>query len=795
MDDARRDTIVALRSLRKAPAFTLVAVLTLAIGIAAVAAMFSAVDGILLRPLPVDDDSRLVLIRKELRQDGTLAPLGHSDVVSFERSGPAEAVAGVQYDGAFPWVVVHGERALTMMGTSVSGTFFQVLGTRPALGRLLEPGDAIEGAEPVVVLSYSVWRRAFGGDPGVLGARLRVGGEPATIVGVAPPDLEYPAGVELWSPLAPMLLPNGGELQAFSLLARLRSGRTVAEAEAAASTMLRAQEALLPAGAPRGFHARAEPLRDAIVGSARLPLLATGAAVGLVFTAVILNLAVLVVLRGIDRAPEIRLRSMLGARPDRLARQLLAETGVIAVAAGIIGLVLASWSVRGVSLLASESLPRITNLKVDTGTLVLAGTLAAVVSVLLSFGPGLHQVRSALRPNESGQRHARLRDGLVAAQIALAFVVAAGAGLVVKSYVRMQQVDLGFNADGLTLVRVAAGDGSAQRDQATLGEVTTRLQAIPAIVRATPVLVAPFAGRGGWDAFVTVAGQDATRAAANPGLNFEAIGPGYFATLQLPVLRGRPIDERDRRGGDPVVVVSEGMARRLWSREDVLGERLKFGGPDAAGPWHTVVGVVADSRYRDLLLPPPTVYVSLAQTDHEPGWLIVRTRGQFVDVRRLVTSVLEEAAPGSFVLSTTPLRDLLAGPLARPRFITALLGAFAILAVGLAALGIYGSMASMVARRRREIAVRMALGSTRGGIRRLVVARGLGIAMVGLGSGLLLALVATRGLRSMLFGVAPLDGAVLLATGILLGGVVTLACYFPSRRAAAVSPSSALRAD
>ncbi len=802
-NDAKRDAVVGVRSLRKAPAFSAATILTLGIGIAAVSAMFSAVNGVLLRSLPVEDDARLVLIRKELPRDGTLAPFGYSDLGALEERGGVAAVAGVQYDGAFPYVVVDGDHAVTMMGTLVSGTFFQVLGVRPALGRLLERDDAREGAEPVVVLSYGLWERAFGRDPSVLGHQLRVNGETQTIVGVAPKDLEYPSGVELWVPLPPIVLPNGQELQAFSVLARLRPGRTVEEAAAAASAMLKAREAQLPAGAPRGFRAAAIPLRDAVVGSARLPLLAAAAAVGLVFVVTLLNVTALMLLRGLERAPEIRLRSMLGARPARLARQLLAEAAILGVGGALIGALLSWWVVRGLVLLAPESLPRLANVRVDLVTVTVASALAVLGTVLLSLGPGLHQISAAVRPSGTlrpagvGDRPtARLREALVAGQVALAFVVAVGAGLLAKSFARMQRVDLGFTAEALTLARVdIAGGDTPERLQSAMAALTERLQAVPGFAGATPVLMAPFSGRGGWDAFFTAEGQGADEAAVNPGLNLEAVHPGYFATMQLPLLRGRALDERDRRGGDAVVVVSEEMTRRMWPGENAIGKRLKFGSADATTPWHTVVGVAADARYRDLLAPPPTIYLPLAQTEHQPRWLILRTRSPAVDVRRAVERALAEVAPGSIVLSATPLRELLAGPLARPRFVTALLVGFATLALALAAIGLYGTVASMVARRRREIAVRMALGSSPGGIRRLVIMRGLAIAGTGLAAGVLLAAMVTRWLRGMLFGVGPLDVPVLLTMAGVLVGIAALACYFPSGRAAAVPPANALRAE
>lgn len=806
-DQVRQDLALALRSFAKNRTFSIVAVLTLAAGTGAAATVFAAVRGVLLRGLPVAQEDRLVLVRKEQPQDGTLVPFGHADLRALrEKIHLVEDVGGVQYDGAFPWVVVDGDQAASLMGTVVSGEFFRVLDARPALGRLLEASDATSGAEPVLVISYALWRGRFGGDPAALGRRLRVNGEIRTVVGVAPQDFEYPAGVELWLPIPPIVMPDGGELEPFSLLVRLRPGMSMAGARAEISGFVRERELLAPAGEPRGRRASLLSLREAIVGSVRAPIVAASVAVALVLTIALVNVAGLLLVRGVERQRELSIRAALGAGRGRLLGQLVVESAVLASAGVALGLLLARAGVRGLLLLAPAGLPRLGNVELSVEVFAFGAAIALGTTMALGLVSGvaatrMNLVSSFLRSTAVGRPRRQPLSGkeaLVALQIALALLVAVGAGLLTKSLAHMQRVDLGFAAADLSLVRVDLpfdDTTSSGRRHLLVKELTDRLEAGGGLADATPVLMAPFSGRGGWDAFYSIDGQGPSEAAANPASNLEPVMPNYFRTLGIPILRGRGITLGDREGGPPVVVVSQALARRAWPGQNPLGKRLKLGSADGPGPWQTVVGVVGEVRYRDLLAPPPTLYVPWLQTDHVARWLLIRTRSGVPVTRGQIQSAATELAPNALVLSVTAVAELLAQPLARPRFLSSLVAVFAALALLLAAVGLYGVMSSITASRTREMGIRMALGAGRGRIRRLVLRQGVAIAATGIALGLALAGMTTRWLRTLLYGVDPVDVATLVVAVLAILTITVGASYLPARRATKVDPTVALRAD
>jgi putative ABC transport system permease protein len=806
-DILRQDLTIALRSLVKNRVYSAVAVLTLAVGIGAAVTVFAAMDGVLLRRLPIEHEDRLVLVRKEQPKDGTLVPFGYADLRALrQKTRLVEDVAGVQYDGAFPWVVVDGGLTTTFMGTLVSGEFFRVLGARPALGRLLEAGDALTGAEPVVIISYRLWQARFGGDPRVLGRRLQINGEMSTVVGVAPRGFVYPAGVELWLPTMPLIASDGSELQPFSLLMRLRPGVSVSQARAMVSNFVREREVLAPAGDPGGRRASLVPIREAIIGSVRQPIIALSFAVALVLTIAVVNVAGLVLVRGVERQRELAIRSALGAGRKRLLSQLLVENAVLATAGVAVGLPLGYAGVRGLLLIAPPGLPRLDNIALSAAVFGFAATVALLVTIALGAVSGVAVTRvqvasSFLRSIAPG---APLRHGvggkeyLVALQIALALLVAVAAGLLTRSLARMQRVDLGLEAVGLSVVQLDLpwdDTTSSEQYHLVLKQLTDRLATGEGLSDATPALVAPLSGRGGWDAFYTVEGQSRAEAAANPGSNLEAVMPNYFSTLGIPILRGRGFTLDDRRRTPPVIAVSRAFAQRAWPGQDPIGKRIKFGSPDGPGPWQRVIAVVGDVRYRDLLAPPPTLYLPLMQTDHQPRWLLVRTRGEEPVSHRALQSAAAEVAPGSMVLSITPLTQLMNGALARPRFLSSLVLVFAALALGLAAVGLYGVMSSIIASRSREIGIRIALGADYGRIRRLVVRQASGISICGIALGLVLALVTTRWLRALLYEVGTLDPLTLLAVTLAILLIAAGASYIPARRATMVDPASALRAE
>jgi predicted permease len=809
-----QDLRLASVGLRRARAFTGAAVLTLAVGIGGTTAMFALVQGVLLRPLPVPKQGRLIFAWKALPAAGSAhwpfrAP--EIDVISRE-SRVLESVAGVSYyDHPSPFSVVENGSAGSISGAAVAGDFFRVLGVAPILGRPLNRADDVMGAESVLVITHGLWQRRYGGSRDVIGRRLIVSERPFTIVGVMPPQVECPHGVEAWMTLAAgaSTMTNPGHdavLRDVDLIARLRPGATIEQARSELVGLTSRLEIDAPPDAVRGWTPIVRSYEDVVVGDVRPALLLLFGAVGLVLLIASANAANLLLLRGEGRRPELAVRAALGAGPGRLARQLLAESLLLALAAGVVGLAVTWWTLRALVGLVPDGLPRVESVRIDAGVLLFTVAVAFLAAALAGLAPVLSLARADLVAHlRSGGRGAtgraarQGRRGLVVAQVALAVTVVAAAGLLTRSLLRLQAVDMGLAADRLVFVRLAlpqAKYADGARHLQFLKDVVARLEAAPGIAGATPVNTPPFAGTGGWDApEFTAEGQSAEHAATNPSLNLESIHPNYFETFEVTLVRGRGFTEADRRGAPDVAVVSEDVAARTWPGEDPIGKRIKFGRLESAEPWRTVVGVARPTRYRELVRPRATLYVPAEQFIAAAEMLVLRTGSPLALVAGLVRERVRAVDPDVQVAYVAPFRALLQGPLARPRFNAFLIGVFGVAALLLAAIGLYAVIAASVRQRYTEIGVRVALGATASDVRGLVLGEGLRLAGLGAAIGLASAVVASRLLRGLLFGVHPLDPVSLLAAALLLVGVSALASYMPARRAARVDPVSMLRAE
>jgi putative ABC transport system permease protein len=808
MDTLLQDLRYALRKLARTPGFTAVAILTLALGIGATTAMFSVTNGVLLKPLPIDEQERLVLLYKEAPRDHSLRPFDVTDLTALrERSHVFAGVTGVQYDGAFPYVVQAGDRALSVMTSMVSGEFFWVLGVRPVAGRLTEPADAVAGAEPVVMISYGLWQREFGGDPSAVGRVIRFGQDALTIVGVAPRGFVYPKGVEVWVPLQVTRDMINNRFAPFSIIGRLRAGATLGQAQGEATAFVRDRETIYaPGEIVRGQRAVVEPFRDALIGTLRESVLILSAVVALVLVIAGVNVASLLMMRGVTRERELAVRTALGAGQGRIARQLLVETSVLAAAGGSLGIVLAYGAVRGLVAVAPAELPRLAEVSVDVVVLAFAVVVSIASTLLFGLAPAVWTVRAGVHPTLRGgpqggsdsRRTRVIKQVLVVSQVALALVVVAGAGLLTNSLIRLQHVDMGFDATHLTLVKVAVPHpkyAAVSRWLTFFDQLVERLQALPGIA-ATPVVLAPFTGAGGWDATVTAEGQGQAAAVENPTLNLEPIAPNYFQTMGIPVRRGRAFTDQDGAGTLRVAIVGEATARRLWPGRDAVGRRLKFGLPDRHEPWLTVVGVVGDTRYRELAVAPASFYIPFRQTDspgQQPTYLAVRSSTAAGAVISAVHAAAHELDPTVLVADAHPFARFLAAPLARPRFDTLLLSGFSVIALVLAAVGLYGTMAAFVSQRTHEIGVRLAIGAQAGDVRRLVLGRGMFLAAIGIVLGLLAALGTGRLFAGVVYGVSPADPMTLLGAATVLLSAAFVACAVPARRATRVDPMVALR--
>jgi len=808
------DLRLAFRGLRRAPAFTGAAVLTLAVGIGGTTTMFALVQGVLLRPLPVPGQDRLLVAWKALPEAGARHwPFRAPEIERLrDESRVLESVAGVSYYDPSPFVVVENEVASSITGAAVTGDFFRVLGVEPRLGRGLRRADDVVGAENVLVLAHGLWQRRYGGARDVIGRRVIVSQRPFTIVGVMPPDVECPHGVEGWMTLAASAstLTNpafrGGVLRDVDLIARLRPGATIEQARSELSGLTSRLEVDTPPDAPRGLEPVVRSYRDVVVGDVRPALLLLSSAVGLVLLIARANVANLLLLRGEARGAELALRAALGAGPGRLARQLLAESLLLALAAGVVGLVVTWWTLHALLALVPDGLPRVDSVRVDAGVVLFTLAVAFLTAAAAAVAPALSRSPDDLAAHlrgggrgTTGGAGRRARRGLVVAQVALAVTVVAAAGLLTRSLLRLQAVDMGIALDRLVFVRltlpqVKYADGA--RHLRLLKELVAELQAAPGIAGATPVHTPPFAGTGGWDApEFTAEGQSAERAAANPSLNLESIHPNYFDTFEVTILRGRGFTEADRPGAPEVAVVSEDVAARTWPGEDPIGRRVKFGRLDSSEEWRTVVGVVRPTRYRELAAPRATLYVPAEQFIAAAEMLVLRTSSPPARVAGLVRERVRALDPDVQVTQVASFGALLQGPLARPRFNAFLIGAFGAVALLLSAIGLYAVMAASVRQRETEIGVRVALGATPADVRCLVLGEGLRLCARGAAIGIAFALAGARLLTGLLYDVHPLDPVALLATALLVAAASTLACYLPARRATRMDPVALLRTN
>lgn len=810
LDSLYQDLRLACRGLRRAKAFTVAAVLTLAIGIAGPTVMFALIEGVLLRPLAVLQQDRLLVAWKEVRSSGSARyPFGNTEIESVaEASQLLENAAGVGRHGGYRAAVVENGVADYVTVSLVTGGFFDVLGVRAFLGRTLVRTDDVDGAENVLVISHRLWLRRYGASREVIGRRIVLSDVSFTVVGVMPPDLDYPRGVEVWRLTRSMGTsgPFGDAARReVNLIGRLRPGVTVEQARSELTALTEQLDANAPPGYLRGLVPVVHTFEDVVVGDVRTAMLALFAAVGLVLLIASANVANLLLMRGEARRAELAVRAALGAGRGRIVRLLFAESLVLALGAGAAGLGLAWWSLQALITVVPDGLPRVESVRVDASVVSFTIATAFVTALLAGLAPALSSMRADLvthlRTGGRGGTGSAARHGrrtLVVAQVALAVTIVAAAGLLIRSVLRLQSVDLGLAADRLVLVNLKMPPkkyAERARYAQFLDDAIARLQAVPAISAATPVNVPPFSGQG-WDLpRFTAEGQTADQAAANSSLNLESIHPNYFETFEVTMVRGRAFTADDRQGTPQVAILSEDIAARTWPGDDPIGKRLKMGRPDSRDPWYTVVGVAAETRYRELARPRLTIYLPAAQFQMTAEMLVLRTTAPLELVASLSRNVLRALDPDVHVMRVAPFTEMLEAPLARPKFNAFLLSIFAIAALLLSAIGLYAVMAAYVRQRDREIAIRLALGATAIVVRRFVLAEALWLAGLGAVIGLALAASATRLLRGMLFEVHPLDPWTILGAALLLIAASALASFVPVRRATRVDAMAMLRSE
>ena len=799
----------ASRGLWRARTFTATAALTLGLGVAATTVMFALVRGVLLRPLPIHDQAGLIVAWKELPASGFASyPFGSTEIEAVaEASRLLEKAAGVTRNGVSRTAMVDGDAASYVNVAEVTGGFFDVLGVQPLLGRALTPADDKEGAEHGIVLSHGFWRRRYGASSEVIGRRVALDDRSTRILGVMPADLDYPAGVEVWRPTTSV--PTDGPFgdaarREVNLVARLRPGVTIQQATSEIIVLSERLDATAPANSIRGLVPVVRPFADVVVGDLRAPLLYLFGAVGLVLLIASANVANLFLMRVESRRREFALRTALGASRARILGEVLVESLIVAVIAGSTGFALAWWSLGALATLVPDGLPRVESIRIDAAVVLFSVGVVFLTALLAGFAPALLSARAdpgtQLRSAGSGLTGAgvRGRRALVVAQVALAVTVLAAAGLLIRSAFNLETVDLGLPADRLILVELHVGQDhlvDRPRHEQFLNAIAARLEGVPAISAATPVNLQPFSGEG-WDLpQITAEGQDAEQSAHNPSLNLESIHPNYFDTLQVPIVRGRSFAASDREGTAAVAIVSEDVANRLWlwPGQDPIGKRLKMGRIGSPAGWYTVVGVAGETRYREVRQPRPTLYLPAAQFQMTATMIVLRTAAPLEMVASVARAQVQALDASVRVMRVAPFAEMLERPLARPRFNAFVLSVFAMAALLLATVGLYAVVTAHVRQRDREIAIRLALGATGMRIRRLILTETVRLAGWGALIGVAGSLGATPLIRSLLFGVDPLDAATIVGAVLLLLGASALASYVPLRRATRVEPVAVLR--
>lgn len=810
MEHTWQDLRLATRTLRRNPAYTAAAVAVMALGIGSTTAIFSAANAYLFRPLPFGDAGRLVMLYETNPEFGweheNAAP---ANVLDWREQ--VDAFEDVAMYSSFSNQISHvrdGEPELLSV-VNVTGNFFSVLGVQPELGRGFTWDETWQGNDNVVVLSHGFWVSHFGGDPAVVGTTLDVGTATVEIVGVAPDGFSFPTpGTDMWSPWG--WPPENRSAVFFRRahwvipVARLAAGVTPAQADAAFQVVVKRLQTDFPE-TNRVMGAGLLPIRDFLVRDVRLLLFVLSGAVGLLLLLACINVANLNLVRATGRSQEVALRFALGAGRRRLVRLLFTEGVVVAMVGGVVGLALGWFGIRALTWRQSVGIAGATSLAMD-GRVVLFTLAVTLVGGLLSgavpaFRGAGADVQGALkdggRGTSPGRRGARLVGGLVVMEVALAVLLVVGAGLTGRSFWLLRSVDPGFNTSGVLAVQFGVPSARySSRDEvlALQDDFERRLEARPGILRVGAVGQLPLNGAS-WSSQFQAEGWPPERAGLE--ILHRRADRGYFAALGIPLLRGRLFEANDGPDAPLVAVINETFARDFFPDEDPIGQRIAYdreATPESI--WYEIVGIVGDQAQVSPGQPPKAeVFESRHQDWGRTVWYVVETDGETAAAMETVRSVLREVDPLIPIAQARPLRDVWRASMAQDEFVLTLLGAFGALALILAAVGVYGVTAQAAKRRTQEIGIRMALGAGGGRVVGMMVFQGMSLVFVGLAVGVGGALVASRVLGTLLYGVAPNDPATLGAVVALLAAVAAAACYLPARRATAVDPVQSLRSE
>lgn len=805
--DLLYDVRYGLRIFRKNPGFAAIAVLTLALGIGANTAIFSIVNSILLRPLPFKDPDRLVTLGHAYPKLDLIAPVSPPGFINYRDRANVFESAAVS-SGTSVTMTGQGD-AERIQGRQVSAAFFSTVGVAPILGRDFLPEEDQEGKGRVVILSQGLWQRSFGSDPNILGRIITLDGESYTVIGINPATFNLYGQDELWMPLALPASQFGPERMTSEFLvmiARMRPGVTVEQAQSAMNTVAAQliQEHPQNLAKDGSWGVSVKLLYENYVADIRPALFVLLGAVGFVLLIACANVANLLLARSSARRKEIAIRTALGAGRWRLVRQLLTESLLLSLVGGGLGLVIAIWGVDLLVKLNQNNIPRAQEVSVDSRILIFTFGLSLLTGIFFGLVPAIHASKTELtetlkeggRTSGAGHR-SRFRSALVVSEIALALILLIGAGLMVKSFARLLQVNPGFQTQNVLTMRVSLPSLKYKEQpavQAFYQQITEKVKNLPGVQSVGAVSTLPLSGGVSSGSFM-IEGQEIPEGELGPHSDRRTANTGYFETIGIPLLKGRYFNERDNAESPKVVIIDETLAGKYWPGQEPVGKRISYN-RDSKGDriWREVVGIIGSIKHKSLDAEyKGTVYSPHNQIAMSNMALVVRSSGSPENMTSMVRGAIQSVDKDVPIFRVSTMEKLVNESVAPKRFSMLLLGIFAAVALVLAGVGLYGVMSYGVSQRTHEIGIRMALGAQRGDVLRMVVGQGMLLALIGMGAGLIGAFALTRVMQRLLFGVSATDPLTFIIVPFILAVIAMLACYIPARRATRVDPMVALR--